>query len=267
MEQNYRIKRNILIYIIGVYSLSITGGLITAGGNGAGGLVFITGPIIMMVLLRLFGGDGWRDAGLKLNLKRSWGWYLFSLLLFPVIFTIIISLGIISGITTLNGSPASLLPLFLTGFVAQLIPRTFFAMFEEWGWRGYLEPRLVTLGIPDLKRHLFVGLIWAIWHFPFFLSTNYIDIDYRIFFPMFIIGVLILAVVYGQIRKKSNTVWSVVLLHGISNTIAWVVNDTNLININNKVLANITPESVFGIMLWGLVAWYLLTRFSKASNQ
>lgn len=80
---------------------------------------------------------------------------------------------------------------------------------------------------------------------------------------MFVIGVLILAVVYGQIRKKSNTVWSAVLLHGISNTIAWAVNDSNLININNKVLANITPESVFGIVLWGLAACYLLVQLES----
>lgn len=263
MEHKNKIKRNILIYILGVYILSIIGGLLLVGGNEAGGLVFIIGPILMMVLLRSFGGEGWRDAGLKPNFKRSWRWYLFSLLLFPVVFIVIIALGIIFGITTLNGSLTSLLPVFMAGVAAQFIPRTMFAMFEEWGWRGYMEPRLAALGVPDLKRHLFVGLIWAGWHFPFILSTNYTDINYLIFFPMFVIGVLILAVIYGQIRKRSNTVWTVVLLHGISNTIGWAFYDSKMITINNKILANFTPESVFAIILLGLVAWFLLTRFSK----
>lgn len=57
MKQYNKIKRNIIIYVIG--------GVITATGNGAGGLAFIIGPILMMVILRLFGGDGWIDAGLK----------------------------------------------------------------------------------------------------------------------------------------------------------------------------------------------------------
>jgi hypothetical protein len=41
MDKTNKIRRNILIYIIGVYSLSVTGGVITAGGNGVGGLVFM----------------------------------------------------------------------------------------------------------------------------------------------------------------------------------------------------------------------------------
>jgi hypothetical protein len=28
------------------------------------------------ILLRAFGGDGWKDAGVDLNLLASWGWYL-----------------------------------------------------------------------------------------------------------------------------------------------------------------------------------------------
>ncbi len=259
MEQSNKIKRNVVIYIIGSLTLAIIGGVIIAGGNEAGGLIFIISPILMMLLLRFFGGDGWRDAGLGLNMKQSWGWYLFSLLTFPIVFTVLITLGVISGVTTLNGSLTALIPLFLTGFTVQLIPRTIFALFEEWGWRGYLEPRLAALGVPDLKRHLFVGVIWAVWHFPLILSTDYTDINYLIFFPMFVIGVLVLAVVFGQIRKNSNSVWPGVLLHGMGNTIGWVVINSNLITINNKVLANFTPESVFGIVLWGIVAWCLLT--------
>jgi len=38
---------------------------------------------------------------------------------------------------------------------------------EEYGWRGYLLPRLLPLG--ELKATLIVALIWALWHVPILL--------------------------------------------------------------------------------------------------
>jgi hypothetical protein len=35
---------------------------------------------------------------------------------------------------------------------------------EEWGWRGYLLPRLMPLG--KWKAYLLVGIIWGLWHAP-----------------------------------------------------------------------------------------------------
>ncbi len=86
--------------------------------------------------------------------------------------------------------------------MAQFIPRMLFALAEEWGWRGYLEPRLTALHVPDVPRHLFVGVIWALWHFPLILSTDYTTMPYFIFLPLFVIGVVVAAIVYGQLRKK-----------------------------------------------------------------
>jgi membrane protease YdiL (CAAX protease family) len=253
-------KRNIVIYVIGVLLLATVGGLLTSTtGSDVGGLLFILGPILMMTLLRFMGGDGWQDAGLRLNLKAAWRWYLFSLLAYPVTIALVIVLGVILGVTTVAGDWDTLFASLLVGVAAQLIPRMLFALFEEWGWRGYLEPRLAALNVPDLPRHLFVGLIWALWHFPLILSTDYTTIPYLIFLPMFTIGVVVAAIVYGQIRKHSGTVWTAVLLHGVGNTVAWAILQSNLVTIQNKVLANFTPESLLVILIWGALGWWLLS--------
>jgi membrane protease YdiL (CAAX protease family) len=252
------IRRNVVIYVLGTYALSIAGGVLMAGGNDVGGLVFIVGPLLAGVLLRFFGGDGWDDAGLGLNLRDGWGWYVFSLLAYPLTFVVVIVLGVLSGLTTLNGSLLELLPLLLAGFAANLILRTVFALFEEWGWRGYLEPRLSALGVPDLRRHVIVGVICAVWHFPLILATDYTDVALGIFLPLFVIGIVVAAVVYGQVRKASDTVWTAVLTHGVANGLAFGIIDNDLITFSNKVLAYIAPESVLTIVLWGLAGWWLL---------
>lgn len=260
MNQTTNIKRNVVIYTIGVLSLATLGGIVTATGNEIGGLIFIISPISMMVLLRFFAGDGWQDAGLAPKLKENWRWYLFGLFAYPVTIVIVIGLGEILGVTKVNGNINTLLPIFAIGFATQLIPRMLFAMFEEWGWRGYMEPRLVALNVPDLRRHLFVGLVWAVWHFPLIFSTDYTEIHFGIFLPIFVIGVVITAIVYGQLRKESGTVWTCVLMHGIGNAVLWSIVLNDLITFNDKVLANPAPEGILMIVLWGALAWWMLHR-------
>jgi membrane protease YdiL (CAAX protease family) len=41
---------------------------------------------------------------------------------------------------------------------------------EEYGWRGYLLPKLLGLG--EVKAGLIVGLVWAPWHFPVVLAGH-----------------------------------------------------------------------------------------------
>jgi len=171
-----KIKRNIIIFVIGILILSGLGGVLLAGKNDIGGLVFIIGPILMMVILRIFGRDGWKNAGLRLNFRSKYKWYLLSIIVYPATFFIVIVIGISTGIASIKVSSTSFLQLFATGIVAQFLPRMFFALCEEFGWRGYLDPQLSLLKIMGVKKHLIVGLIWAVWHLPLILTTDYTDI-------------------------------------------------------------------------------------------
>lgn len=267
MNQNDKIKRNVVIYVTVVLLLSTIGGLVTAAGNEVGGLLFVISPLLLMVLLRFLGGDGWKDAGLHLNLRGNWHWYLFSLIAYPITMAIVIVLGLLLGVTQINGNLNSLLPALLASFATQFIPRMIFALCEEWGWRGYLEPRLTALNVPELPRHLSVGLIWAIWHFPLIFSTDYTEIPYALFLPIFVIGVTIAAIVYGQLRKVSGTVWTSVLMHGSANALAWALIQNNSITFTNKLLAYIAPESILMIVLWGTLGWWMMYRYPTPANK
>ncbi len=57
--------------------------------------------------------------------------------------------------------------LFITPFINSV-----FGFGEEFGWRGYLLPKLMPLG--KAKAYLLVGVIWGLWHAPLVLvGFNY----------------------------------------------------------------------------------------------
>lgn len=45
-------------------------------------------------------------------------------------------------------------------------------IFEEWGWRGYAQPRLQRAFGP-LAAALIVGVGWGLWHLPLFLVSSW----------------------------------------------------------------------------------------------
>ena len=48
-----------------------------------------------------------------------------------------------------------------------------YCVFEEYGWRGYLQDELSVL--KPWKRYLLIGFLWYLWHLPFVANTNIID--------------------------------------------------------------------------------------------
>lgn len=249
-----RIWRNLLLYTVGVMTLSVVGGVALSTGADIGGLFFIAGPILMAILLRSLGGDGWQDAGLRLGARP---WYLFALLLFPVTVGLILGIGVITGTILFSGSLGALVGAAVSGLAFALL----FAMFEEWGWRGYLEPRLARLGLPDLRRHLLVGLIWAVWHIPYILQTpGYITLPPALYALLMVGGFLAMAVVYGQLRKASGTVWTAVLAHGLGNAIAQPLLLGGMAEFRWPALIAVRYENLFFIGVWAIIGWWLIRR-------
>jgi membrane protease YdiL (CAAX protease family) len=244
----------VVIYTIGVMTLSAAGGIIVAGGAQAGSLVFLIGPLLMAVVLRALGGDGWADSGFHLGPLR---WYAFAFLIFPVTFALILGAGALTGSIALTGSLGAL----LAATAVELAPRLVFAGFEELGWRGYLEPRLAALGVPDLRRHFLVGLIWAVWHIPYIMNTPaYTELSPVIFAPLLLGGVTVMAVVYGQLRRASNSVWPVVIAHGIGNAVAFPLVFGGSIEFQHPALLATRPENLLFIAIWVGIGWMMIRR-------
>jgi uncharacterized protein len=65
---------------------------------------------------------------------------------------------------------------FATGLISAPLINSFFTFGEEYGWRGYLQPKLMPLGVR--RAMLLLGLIWGVWHWPVIFMGYEYGFDY-----------------------------------------------------------------------------------------
>lgn len=185
--------------------------------------IWLITPLLVVIVLRTFFGDGWKDAGLKLNFKGNLEWYFAAFMIFPLV----------TGITVLFGS--SMAWISLEGFNAAQYFSVFFSLllvnilknvFEESVWRGYLTSKLFQLKIPDLWLYVIVGLVWGFWHFPYYLEflpedaiQAVLPIGRMAFAWLAVMNMLAWTVMFVEIFLITGSVWSVVLLHGVEDSL------------------------------------------------
>jgi membrane protease YdiL (CAAX protease family) len=210
--------RNIIIFAVLVNGLAWLGPLL--GGSptepGPGFLLWATAPMLSALVMKFLLRDG-ISLGLKPALKGNGRWYLLSLLAFPVAIIIVLALGLLLGASTLDNFTA---PTFVTAMIPLAVTFFIFAFLEEIGWRGYLAPRVYSIN-DHLLGHVLVGLVWASWHFPYLRELwSHTTEGLPTLLPRFILGTIVFAVVYGEIRIRTGSVWPAVLMHWTGNTIA-----------------------------------------------
>jgi membrane protease YdiL (CAAX protease family) len=127
------------------------------------------GPLLAAVVMRLLVSR----EGLKgtLGMRRSWRYYLAALAGPALFVAVVVAVDHVTGLGrfTPPGSLAVLGPTILVVGTAAGVPLT---IGEEYGWRGYLLPRLLPLG--ETSATVILAAIWAGWHLPILLiGLNY----------------------------------------------------------------------------------------------
>lgn len=252
--------RNVLIFSLIALSCGWVGRLVdlqagTDANGSLGQLIWIVSPLLAMIILRAFAGDGWKDLGIKPKFKSNLFLYLVSLLFFPIATVIIVWVGYsLKLIDTSNLST-----LFLTAFGVAILPSLIKNIFEEFAWRGYLAPKLFSLGYNRLLIHVFVGVIWAAWHFPYLFLLVDTTESMITFIPRIMIGLIVLSIVYGEIRLMTNSVWPAVIMHTIGNAfIDTLILEKYLdIRLGFDYLVMPSPEGVFAIVIAAVTGLWL----------
>lgn len=256
--------RNIIIFIILVTGLAWLGPVL--GGDptepGLGFLVWGTAPLVSALIMKFVVRDT-VSLGFRPNLKGNGRYYALSIFLYPVSILIVLGLGLVLGASTMG---IITLPAFATTMAPLAVTFFIFAFFEEVGWRGYLAPKVASVN-DRLLGHAIVGLVWASWHFPY-MNQLWVHTSEGLItlLPRFILGAMVTAVVYGEIRIRTNSVWPAVLMHWTGNTVANTLLATfagagfvSLLS-GKEWLGSFGVEGVLMILIFSLVGGYLYTK-------
>ena len=233
-----------------------------------GALIFISSPILCMVLLRLFGGDGWKDLPLKPNFRRNARWYLFAIVVYPVVIGITLFVGKLFGwVDVSRFSIAAYSPVFIAAFLPQCLKN----IFEESVWRGYLTVKVEQLTQNEWLVYLVVALVWQVWHLPYYLIL--LDDAYLAsFFPfgnvLFVVTSFVVigvwTIMYTEIFFLSRSLLLVVLMHAMEDALNPLISEGFAVVSPDKALL-VSPS--FGLipLLLYLVTGLWLRRIRKSS--
>ena len=235
-------------YLGALLTQSTTSTDLVAQAGGALALAIPLGmfaPMIAALIMRLFvNKEGVKGS---LGLLRSWRYYLAALVA-PVVFvTAVVLIVQALGLGEFRWSQAGWL-VYLT-LMLKTLPNIPFTFGEEYGWRGYLLPRLLPLG--EIRATLLVGLIWGPWHVPFLLAgLNYPGVNFWVAFLVFCFTVVVLSFAYTWFYvASSGSVVVVALLHQSFNTFSDTFWQPPLMSEGSQLAASV----VVGVVMVALV--------------
>lgn len=229
---------------------------------GLGFLIWGTAPILISLLMRAVTRD-WSDLGMRPAIRRNIRWYLVSGLAYPVAFALALLIGsLVSASSVTEFSIGS----YIQAALPAIVIFFFFALFEEVGWRGYLAPKMYSLGINVYLAHALVAVVWASWHLPFIRElSSYTTEGLATYIPRFYLGAFAFSIVYGEIRMVTATFWPAVLMHWVGNAIANpLVAGFVLFSAGKEYLGSIGVDGLLMIAFFGLLGVAINRWRSKA---
>jgi uncharacterized protein len=159
------------------------------------------------------------------QVRAGWQWYLFILLGIPAMYL----LGIISQPGTsasFHGFPHNSPVYYLIYYLVTFVITFFFGgpLAEEPGWRGFALPRLLRR-YGALQGTLLLGIVWAFWHLPDFLTHAQgggPHTGWGAFFtnlPLFVLIVIGISIVMTWVfNYTQGSLFIAMLLHASINT-------------------------------------------------
>lgn len=303
MENKKQDLTRILVYILITFALTWTYCLLVvyplANGeplNGVPALAtqFLVAaamffPAIGVFLTRLVTREGFKNAWLKPNLKNNIRYYLLAwfgpavltfagmgiyFLLFPQ--NLDLSFSYFIATLEASGAPMETLPisiglLMLLQCVQALLlapALNFFTCFgEEWGWRGYLLPK-VSAHFSTIPTLLITGIIWGLWHAPFTIIGHNYGVGYWGFpftgIAMMCVFCIVVGIFLSYVTLKTKSCIPAILAHGAINGIA-AIGIYFTYDGGNSFIGP-APTGMIGMIPFAIVAIAMVSHLKEAKN-
>jgi uncharacterized protein len=212
MIDAYQSWRKIAAYTVLTFLISSVfySSMYLTGSSRSVGVLWMWSPAISAILTQwMFRGSigdfGWRAGPRKYLLLAASVPLMYALLIYGVSWA--------TGMAGFRSPTIGYIVFLPVGFLAACLA----ALGEEIGWRGLLVPELFKV-TTFTTTVLLSGLIWAIWHYPTILLTDYHSQAPRWFdLTTLTISVLGLSCFTAWLRLKSGSLWPAVIWHGAHN--------------------------------------------------
>jgi membrane protease YdiL (CAAX protease family) len=210
--------------------------------------LFTVAPIASASFLtyRRRGNHGLKELVMRIfDFKRIANnqWYLAILLLSPLIFLLSLAWIVFLGMP---------IPPAMTPFLA--LPAVFLVFFlmaagEEVGWMGYAFDSMQARS-SSLRAALLLGIIWALWHVPFFV---FMITDSFVFIVMVIRIMVFRVLIVWIFNNTGKSVFAATLFHAVDNTALVIFPEIGAIEPWGSAMSCglVIVAAVVATLLWG----------------
>lgn len=224
-----KIIRNVVVFIVVVILSGWIGVLVDSvlteqpKGDSPGMGIWLVTPMLAAITITIFSRGNWNDLGFKPNFKGNIKWYFIAALVFPVVTSIVLIIGVITD--WIDTSTLDLRP-FILVFSSTLLFNFIKNIFDGTPLFSYLTPKLVKLNFNDWKIYLTVGSVWGIWHLPYFLvflpETDIqavLPVSRAIIIIFMIITMILWSVMFIELYRVTKSIWPGVVLHMVEDSL------------------------------------------------
>ncbi len=244
-------------------------------------VVYMGAPTIAHVATRVITHEGWGDLYLRPKLRREWpywvaAWFapgiltIIGMIIFFVLFPQYYDADLnavkqmLETQAALTGQPVPevspwmiVISQTLMGIILAPLINAFATFGEEFGWRAYLQPKLLPLGWRVTM--LLMGVIWGVWHWPLIAMGQ----NYGTSYPgapwggmlMMLWSTLMWGTLLGWLTLRAGSVWPAVIGHSAINGIAAL--SVFFIKGTPNPLLGPTPVGIIGSVAFAVVMFVL----------
>lgn len=225
------------IYVITPLMNMYYGELIFSSGN-TSVRIFLFGSLGMLapaaanLLTRLITKEGMENSLLALNFKGNGRYYAASVLAVVaevLTGTVLFYAFYLNGMSLAEAFPPEALGDKTASFLSRIAYSivVFFPAFgEEWGWRGYLMPKLTAI-MSKPAAIVAGGVIWGLWHAPLTISGHNFGVDYPLY-PW--LGILLMCLLCVEenafltlLTERTGSVYPASFCHMVHNNCSLLV--------------------------------------------
>jgi membrane protease YdiL (CAAX protease family) len=241
---------SVLVMVLAVGAALLIRMLGLTGGPAMFAIWMSTPTVATLIMLLIvtregYSREGWKSLGLhRLGLSVWWIAFGATLLITVAASAIVWATPLASFVVPEGGIIAPLIQFLIFVGVFTLT----FSLGEEIGMRGYLQPRLMSLG--RTRALLLVGLLWATWHQVLIFLVPAVDFptgNLLLFFPLFYGTIVAASFLFGYLRIYTGSVWPASIAHSVHNA-AWPLLG-GLTVTASPVLVNLYLVGDFGILI------------------